>query len=118
MFGRFFALEMGCPDNDGTPGSKSIDTVAYLNEDGSLNMSPGQGPSQDQNQGPDQGSDQGPEGTAMICECRGLGCNKCKRKKAKVITLTGNSNIPLPIMNMPMGPGGPSMIMMGRPRFF
>lgn len=110
MFGRFFAFEMGCPNEDATPGSKLIDTVAYLNEDGSISQLP------DQMQ--DQALELGPDGIPLICECRGLGCKKCKRKKARVITLTGNPNIPLPVMNMPMGPGGPSMIMMGRPRFF
>lgn len=112
MFGRFFAFEMGCPNEDALPGSQPGETVAYLNEDGSLNMGP--------EQIPDLGQelDRGPDGIPLLCECRGLGCKKCKRKKARVITLTGNPNIPLPVMNMPMGPGGPSMIMMGRPRFF
>lgn len=93
MFGRFFAFEMGCPEDD---------TYVYMNDDGSMSQDPDM---QDQE-------------SSMICECRGLGCNKCKKKKAKIITLTGNPSIPLPVMNMPMGPGGPSMIMMGRPRFF
>jgi hypothetical protein len=111
MFGRFFAFEMGCPNEDATPGSKFI---AYLNEDGSIS----QGPDQMQDQISDESSEVGPDGMPMVCECRGLGCKKCKRKKAQVITLTGATDVPLPVMNMPMGPGGPSMIMMGRPRFF
>lgn len=108
MFGRFFAFEMGCPNEDALPG----ETVAYLNEDGSLNMGPEQIP--DLAQAPDVA----PDGIPMICECRGLGCKKCQRKKAKVITLTGNPNIPLPVMNMPMGPLGPSMIMLARRNLF
>jgi len=99
MTGRFFALEMGCPDDDGAPAS-NIETVAYLNEDGSLSTSGG--PS--------------PDGATMICECRGLGCNKCKRKKAKVITLTGNQPPVVPVMNMPYFQ--PSMIMLGRRNIF
>jgi len=110
MFGRFFAFEMGCPEEDATPGTNLI---AYLNEDGSISQIPDQ--MQDM---PDQAPELGPDGMPMIYECRGLGCKKCKRKKAQIITLTGNPNIPLPVMNMPMGPGGPGMIMMGRPRFF
>jgi hypothetical protein len=84
MFGRFFAFEMGCPEED-----------TYLNED---DVS---------------------EGATMICECRGLGCNKCKRKKTRIITLTGRRGAaPLPVMNLPMAPGVPSMIMMGKPGMF
>lgn len=83
MFGRFFAFEMGCPDED-----------TYLNED------------------------EVPEGAMMICECRGLGCNKCKKKKAQIITLTGRRGVPLPVMNLPMAPFQPSMIMMGKPGMF
>jgi hypothetical protein len=129
MFGRFFAFEMGCPNEDAIPGSKSAETVAYLNEDGSLSLMPGQSTDQQdmQDQNPDQtyGQDleRGPDGIPLICECRGLGCKKCKRKKAQIITLTGNPGVPIPIMNMPMGPmspmglGGPSMIMMNRRAF-
>jgi hypothetical protein len=89
MFGRFFAFEMGCPEED---------TYLYEGEvqEGAVS-----------------------ETATMICECRGLGCNKCKRKKAKVITLTGRRPAaPLPVMNMPMAPFGPSMIMMGKPSPF
>jgi len=121
MFGRFFAFEMGCPNEDATPGSN---VIAFLNEDGSISTSPDQMQDQMQDQSSDQAPELGPDGTPMICECRGLGCKKCKRKKAQVITLTGNPNIPLPVMNMPMGPmspiglGGPSMIMLARRNLF
>lgn len=91
MFGRFFALEMGCPDED-----------TYLHE-GEIH--------------------QGyiPEGVALICECRGLGCPKCKRKKAKIVTLIGDPRA-VPVMNMqamplPLAPWTPQMIMMGRSIF-
>lgn len=93
MFGRFFAFEMGCPDDD-----------TYLNE-GEVH----------------QGYMEAPDGETMICECRGLGCNKCKRKKAKVITLTGRA-APVPVMNMPatripMAPWSLDMIMMTKQTF-
>lgn len=90
MFGRFFAMELGCPDED-----------TYLNE-GEIHEG------------------YMPEGVAMVCECRGLGCSKCKRKKAKVVTLTGG-RAPVPVMNvarMPMAPWTPQMIMMGRSSIF
>lgn len=108
MFGRFFAFEMGCPEDDtyqdaSQPLDQPQDQVMTLDEI--------------QAQSQDQG--QPAAGGMMICECKGLGCNKCKRKKAKVITLTGpNRNIPLPVMNLPMAPFQPSMIMMGRPGMF
>lgn len=94
MFGRFFALEMGCPDDD-----------TYLNEDEVH-----------------QGYMDTPDGVTMVCECRGLGCSKCKRKKAKVVTLTGNPNV-VPVMNiqampLPLAPWTPQMIMLGRSSIF
>jgi hypothetical protein len=100
MFGRFFALELGCPEED---------TTVYMNSDGSISPVP-------------ESPDQAPEGVSMICECRGLGCNKCKRKKAKVVTLTGASGA-VPVMNiqpmqMPLAPWTPGMVMMGRSSIF
>ncbi len=128
MVGRFFALEMGCPNEDASQGGNGIKTVAYLNDDGSLTQAPASSQnSPDSSDGAtaDSGSDSGSgdeEGEAMICECRGMGCDKCKnkrrKKKIQIFTLTGNPGAPLPVLNMPMGPGGPSMVMMGRPRFF
>lgn len=94
MFGRFFAFEMGCPEED-----------TYLNE-GEAN----------------QGYMEAPDGTTLICECRGLGCNKCKRKKAKIITLTGRA-APMPVMNMmgpvrmPLAPWSMDMIMLNKQTF-
>lgn len=111
MFGRFFAFEMGCPDEDASAGSKDLntsETVAFLNQDGSVSLAPGRAS--------DQGDGQAPEGSRMICECRGLGCNKCKRKKAKVITLTGGRIAPVPVMNLAM-PFSPGMIMMTKQGF-
>lgn len=121
MFGRFFAFEMGCPDEDATPGSRS---VVFDAEPGAWGDVAGQDQimtleeiQAQQDQPQDQG--QPATGGMMICECKGLGCNKCKKKKVKVITLTGrNPNIPLPVMNLPMAPFQPSMIMMGRPGMF
>lgn len=99
MFGRFFAFEMGCPDED-----------TYLYE-GEIHQ--GVDP-----RGYDGEVMRGEPGT-IICECRGLGCNKCKRKKARIITLTGRRGVPpLPVMNLPMAPFQPSMIMMGKPSPF
>lgn len=106
MVGRFFALEMGCPDDTDANGSPEM--VAYLNDDGSISLTP------------PPGSQDTPEGATMVCECRGLGCAKCKRKKAKVVTLTGG-RAPMPVMNvarMPMAPWSPQMIMMGRSSIF
>ncbi len=76
MFGRFFAFEMGCPNEDATPGSKSAETVAYLNEDGSISLAPDQTQDQGTDEMQDQGPELGPDGMPMICECRGLGCKK------------------------------------------
>lgn len=114
MFGRFFAFEMGCPDD-----------TTYLNADGTPSsdmqtLSPDQGSetqvlTSDQSSSGDQG--QPAAGGMMICECKGLGCNKCKRKKAKVITLTGARG-PVPVMNTPLSPFQPSMIMMARRNLF
>ena len=105
MFGRFFALELGCPDDTEANGGPEM--VAYLNDDGSISLTP------------PPGSQEAPEAT-MVCECRGLGCKKCKRKKAKTLTLTGG-RVPVPVMNMaqmPMAPWTPQMIMMGRSSIF
>lgn len=116
MFGRFFAFEMGCPEDNASmpqdglqPLDQPQDQVMTLDEIQAM-----------QSQAQDQSQDQGqPAVGGMICECKGLGCKKCKRKKAKVITLTGrNQNIPLPVMNLPMAPFQPSMIMMGKPGMF
>jgi hypothetical protein len=107
MFGRFFAMELGCPDD--TDVNSDPELVAYLNDDGSISMIPPPGPTGD------------PEGATLYCECRGLGCAKCKRKKkAKTVTLTGAPG-PVPVMNvarMPMAPWTPQMIMMGRSSIF
>lgn len=119
MFGRFFAFEMGCPEEDSMPGSRlnNPEIIAFLNEDGSISESPNQ--SSDQNF--DQTPELGPDGMPMICECRGLGCKKCKRKKAQVITLTGKAG-PVPVMNMtpmrmPMAPWSMGQIMLNKRTF-
>jgi hypothetical protein len=107
MFGRFFALELGCPDEE-APAASNGEMVAYLNDDGSISLTP------------PPGSQSIPEGATLVCECRGLGCKKCKRKKAKTLTLTGG-RVPVPVMNvaqMPMAPWSPQMIMMGRSSIF
>jgi hypothetical protein len=93
MFGRFFAFEMGCPEE-----------ATYL--------------TLDDMQAQEEPPEQSPEGVTMICECRGLGCNKCKKKKVKIITLTGRQGVPIPVMNLPLAPFQPSMIMMGKPGMF
>lgn len=131
MFGRFFAFEMGCPEEDATPSSKAVENIVYDAEPGAWGDVAGQDQImtldevqaqyeyqyqyQYENQGPDQGADS----TTLICECKGMGCNKCKKKKAVVITLTGrNPNLPIPVMNLPMAPFQPSMVMMGKPGMF
>lgn len=127
MVGRFFALELGCPEGEQAPDGK-IQTVAYLNDDGSLTPTPGGKPitydegSWGQNpETQDQESDLGPDGPAMICECRGLGCDKCKKKRkrkpAQVFTLTGPSTPTVPVMNL-AAPFQPSMIMLARRNLF
>lgn len=111
MFGRFFAFEMGCPDEDApeptveqlqtqNPQVFTLDELLAQEEAAPL----------DEN------------GQVMICECKGLGCNKCKRKKAKVITLTGRAGAPVPVMNMPatripLAPWTLDMVMMTKQQF-
>lgn len=103
MFGRFFAFEMGCPDED---TYQPVDQVMSL-EEIQAQMTQEQEQSQDT--------------ATLICECKGLGCNKCKRKKAKVITLTGRV-APMPVMNMspmrmPLSPWSVDMIMLNKRTF-
>jgi hypothetical protein len=112
MFGRFFALELGCPDED-----------TYLNE-GEVHQGyvalPGNSAEVYELSPSGVPVPEPPDGPTMICECRGLGCKKCKRKKAKTVTLTGG-RAPVPVMNvarMPMAPWTPQMIMMGRSSIF
>lgn len=100
MFGRFFAFEMGCPDED-----------TYQPQDQVMSLEEIQAQmTQDQ------------DTSTLICECKGLGCNKCKRKKAKVITLTGRM-APMPVMNMmssmrmPFAPWSVDMIMLNKRTF-
>lgn len=57
------------------------------------------------------------EGADLGCECRGLGCSKCKKKKRRVVTLTGSPGT-MPVMNMPVAPWTPEMIMMTRQGFY
>lgn len=125
MFGRFFALEMGCPDNDSTPGSKTIntpETVAYLNEDGTITPAPGSKSSKHhQDPQSDEDQDQGDKAEGEEeCDCQGMGCKKCRGKKVKfkvkVITLTGPRTSVVPVMNLM--PFQPSMIMLARRNLF
>jgi hypothetical protein len=108
MFGRFFALELGCPDEDTYPYEGEAHQ-GYIVPPEVYELSPSGMPIPET-----------PDSPTMICECRGLGCKKCKRKKAKTMTLTGG-NGPVPVMNvarMPMAPWTPQMIMMGRSSIF
>lgn len=82
MTGRFFALELGCPEHD-----------TYRNE-GEIH-----------------------EGAEVCPECEGMGCNKCKRKKVKSMTLTSPPASAYPVMNMqamrmPLAPWSFEVILM------
>jgi len=119
MIGRFFALEMGCPDGEPSPDGK-IQTVAFLNDDGSVTPAPAAkaAPAPDSSidtSSADSGSEDDTQ--EVVCECRGLGCDKCKKKKkpVKIFTISGPGTVP--VMNL-AAPFQPSMIMLARRNLF
>jgi hypothetical protein len=111
MFGRFFAFEMGCPEHDAQ--DPTLDQLQTQNSEVFT---------LDELMAQEAVASAEENGQMMICECKGLGCNKCKRKKAKIITLTGRGAAPVPVMNMPpsrmpLAPWTLDMVMMTKQQF-